>query len=164
MARIVLDGIERDVMVERGPSGTTVFVDGRPYRISEVVHLAGAVGFFAGHASHVAYVSSGPTGTRVSLRGRTYLRTDVRPDADAPSRGGAGVHDGRVEAPMPGSIIALHVKPGDAVKTGQPLVVLESMKMHNELVAPIDGVVRGIHCKVGDQVGFGEILAEIGAE
>ena len=163
MARIILDGIERDVLIERGRSGMTVFVDGRPYRVSEVIHLAGAVGFFAGHASHVAHVSSGPAGARISLRGRTYLRTDVRPDADAPSRGG-GLRDGRVEAPMPGSIIAVHVKPGDVVRAGQPLVVLESMKMHNEVASPIDGVVRGVHCRVGDQVGFGQALAEIGAD
>lgn len=164
MARIVLDGIEREVMVERGPSGTTVFVDGRPYRVSEIVHLAGAVGFFAGVTSHVAYVSSGPTGTRVSLRGRTFLRTDVRMDADAPAHAGGGVRDGRIEAPMPGSIIALHVKAGDAVKAGQPVVVLESMKMHNEVLAPIDGVVKRMTCNVGDQVGFGQVLAEIGSE
>ena len=74
------------------------------------------------------------------------------------------MRDGRIEAPMPGSIIALHVKPGDPVKSGQPVVVLESMKMHNELVAPVDGVVRSLQCKVGDQVGFGQVLAEIGME
>jgi biotin carboxyl carrier protein len=52
----------------------------------------------------------------------------------------------------------------ERVKSGQPAVVLESMRMHNEIEAPVDGVVRRINCKVGDQVGFGHVLAEIGAE
>lgn len=164
MAKVVLDGIERDVVVERGPSGTIVSVDGRRYDVSEVIPLAGAVAFLVGQTSHVAHVSNGPAGTRISLQGRNYLRTDARPDADGPRRTGGGVHDGRIEAPLPGGIIALHVRVGDAVKTGDPIVVLESMKMHNEITAPIDGVVRCVHCKVGDQVGFGHVLAEIGAE
>jgi biotin carboxyl carrier protein len=164
MPKIVLDGIERDVRVERGPKGTVVLVDGRPHSVSEVIHLAGAVAFLSGTASHVAYVSSDRSGARISLRGRTYLRSDVRMDADEPGRGAGAPRDGRVEAPMPGSIIAVHVRAGDTVKAGQPLVVLESMKMHNEITAPIDGVVRSVHCEVGDQIGFGQVLVETGAE
>lgn len=161
MAKIVLDGIEREVAIERTPSGALVRVDDRRYAVSDVVHLAGSVAFFIEQKSHVAYVSTGATGTRISLHGRTYVRTDARIDADAPSLTHAG--DGRVEAPMPGAIIALHVGTGDAVKAGQPMVILESMKMHNEITAPMDGVVRRIHCKAGDQVGFGQLLAEITA-
>lgn len=163
MAKMVLDGVERDVNVERGPDGTVVTVDGRRYPVSDIIPMAGAVAFFAGQTSHVAHVSSGPAGTRISLRGHTHLRADARPDADAPLAS-AGARDGRIEAPMPGGIIALHVRTGDHVTVGQPIAVLESMKMHNEITAPIDGVVRRINCKVGDQVSFGHVLAEIGAE
>ena len=164
MAKIVIDGIAREVEVKRGAGGTVVTVDGRKYAVNDILPLAGAVAFFAGQTSHVAHVSNGPAGTRISLKGRSHLRTDARKDADGPRRSAAGVHNGRVEAPMPGGIIALHVAAGDTVKAGQPLVVLESMKMHNEIPAPMDGVVRRINCKVGDQVSFGHVLAEIGAE
>ncbi len=164
MAKINLDGIEREVNVQHGPDGTVVTVDGRHYPVSEIIPMAGAVAFFAGRVSHLAHVSSGPSGTRISLGGHTHMRADVRTDADVPSRAGGGVHDGRVEAPMPGGIIALHVAAGDAVKAGQPIAVLVSMKMHNEINAPIDGVVRRVNCKVGDQVSFGHVLVEIGAE
>ena len=163
MAKIVLDGIEREVLVERGPDGTIVTVDGRRYPVSDVIALEGAIAFFANGASRTAYVSTGPTGTRISIGGGTYLRADANVDADRPAAAAGGLHDGRVEAPMPGGIIALHVKAGDAVKTGDPLVVLESMKMHNEITAPIDGVVKRLNCKVGEQVSFGHVLAEIGA-
>jgi biotin carboxyl carrier protein len=80
-----------------------------------------------------------------------------------PARTGGGSSDGRVQAPMPGGIIAVHVHEGDHVTAGQPLVVLESMKMHNEITSPADGVVQRIHSKVGDQVSFGHVLVEIGA-
>jgi biotin carboxyl carrier protein len=163
MAKIVLDGIEREVSVERGAEGTVVTVDGRRYPVSEIIPMAGAVAFFSGAVSHVAHVSSGPSGARISLGGRTHVRQHARLDADVPSRAGGGVHDGRVEAPMPGGIIALHVAAGDAVKAGQPIAVLVSMKMHNEINSPIDGVVRRVNCKVGDQVSFGHVLVEIGA-
>ena len=162
MTKIVLDGIEREVLVERGAAGTTVSVDGRRYPVSDVISLEGALAFFASGASQTAYVSTDPSGTRISLGGRTYLRSGVGVDADRPSGAAGGLHDGRVEAPMPGGIIALHVKAGDEVKTGDPLAVLESMKMHNEITAPIDGVVKRVNCKVGDQVSFGHVLAEIG--
>jgi biotin carboxyl carrier protein len=164
MAKIVLDGIARDVVVERGPNGTVVSVDGRRHDVKDIIPLAGALAFFDGRVSHVAYVSTGAAGSRISLNGRTYLRTDARIDEDRPSRGAGGIHDGRIEAPMPGGIIAIHVKAGDTVKTGDPIAVLESMKMHNEITAPIDGVIRRINCKPGDQVSFGHVLAEIGAD
>ena len=163
MAKIVLDGVTREVALERSQNGVVVVVDGRRHAVSEVITLASSVSFLLGNVSHVAFVSSSATGTRISLKGHTYLRTDARVDTDMPSRG-SGAGDGRVLAPMPGSIIALHVKEGERVSTGHPVVVLESMKMHNEITSPIDGVVRRIHCKVGDQVSFGHVLVEIGAE
>ncbi len=65
---------------------------------------------------------------------------------DADSRGGP------VIAPMPGAVTAVHVRNGDTVTTGQPLVVLEAMKMEHQLLAPADGVVRDLAVGPGDQV------------
>lgn len=164
MAKIVLDGVEREVAIVRDKDGTVVTVDGRRYDVSEVATVPGAITFLIDRRSCVAHVSSGPAGTRLSLAGRTYLRSVARPDEDLPARGHHGERDGRVEAPMPGGIIALHVAKGDAVKAGQPIIVLESMKMHNEIAAPLDGVVGRLNCKVGDQVSYGQVLAEIAAK
>jgi biotin carboxyl carrier protein len=163
MAKIVLDGVAREVVIERGKDGVVVVVDGRRHAVSNIDANPGALTFFLGNAPKTAYVSSGPTGTRISLNGRTYARADARPDADAPLAS-AGARDGRIEAPMPGGIIALHVHAGDHVTVGQPVAVLESMKMHNEITAPVDGVVQRVNVKVGEQVSFGHVLAEIAAE
>ncbi len=75
--------------------------------------------------------------------------------------GDAAGEGGRLTAPMPGRVIALLVKPGDAVKRGQPLAVMEAMKMEHTLTAPADGTVRELRYAVGDQVAEGESLLEL---
>jgi 3-methylcrotonyl-CoA carboxylase alpha subunit len=65
---------------------------------------------------------------------------------------------GGLTAPMPGKVTALHVKAGDAVKAGQPLIVVEAMKMEHTIHAPADGKVAEVRFHPGDQVGEGEVL------
>jgi len=71
--------------------------------------------------------------------------------------------EAHVKAPMPGLVLRVLVGVGDVVARGQGLVVLEAMKMENELAAPIDGTVRAIHAAVGDAVGKNSPLVEIAA-
>jgi 3-methylcrotonyl-CoA carboxylase alpha subunit len=59
---------------------------------------------------------------------------------------------GSLAAPMPGRIVQLMVEPGAKVAKGEPLLVLEAMKMEHTIVAPADGVVADVHCAVGEQV------------
>ena len=66
-----------------------------------------------------------------------------------------------ISAPMPGSILKVNVKAGEAVKRGQVLLVLEAMKMENEIQAPQSGVVISVHVKKGDSVAPDETLVEI---
>jgi len=70
-------------------------------------------------------------------------------------------HGGALTSPMPGRLIALHVKPGDTVKRGQPLIVMEAMKMEHTISAPEAGVVTDILFAVGDQVTEGEELIRL---
>ena len=62
---------------------------------------------------------------------------------------------------MPGSIVDISVKQGDLIKEGDVLLVLEAMKMENEITAPRSGTVRAVHVKVGDNVDSGDLLVEI---
>lgn len=66
-----------------------------------------------------------------------------------------------VSAPMPGKILAVKSNPGQAVKRGQVLLILEAMKMENEIVAPEDGTVASINVAVGDMVEPGATLATL---
>ncbi|HUR50657.1 MAG TPA: acetyl/propionyl/methylcrotonyl-CoA carboxylase subunit alpha [Mycobacteriales bacterium] len=72
-------------------------------------------------------------------------------------------HDGDVASPMPGSVIAVHVSAGQAVTKGQPLVVVEAMKMEHTLTAPLDGTVSDVLVRVGQQVAVDELLVSVGA-
>ncbi len=75
------------------------------------------------------------------------------------ARGTAG--GGVLKAPMPGLVVRLAVAVGDEVAAGQGLVVLEAMKMENELKAPAAGVVASIRAAVGQAVEKGEVLLEL---
>lgn len=82
--------------------------------------------------------------------------------APAPAAPAAVAGDGtKVEAPMPGTIIDVKVSVGDTVKAGQPIVILEAMKMENDIVAPIDGTVTSILVKKGDTVNSNDAIATV---
>jgi 3-methylcrotonyl-CoA carboxylase alpha subunit len=72
----------------------------------------------------------------------------------------AGTAEAAVRAPLPGKIIDLKVKVGDKVSKGQPLLVLEAMKMEHTLAAPADGTVKSVRYAVGEQVAEGAELVE----
>lgn len=67
----------------------------------------------------------------------------------------------KINAPMPGKIVDVKVKVGDAVKKGQTVLVLEAMKMENDIVAPEDGTVASINAAVGSAVEAGETIATL---
>jgi acetyl-CoA carboxylase biotin carboxylase subunit len=87
--------------------------------------------------------------------GETSVVHPYDPFAAADAAGGAS---DRIVSPMPGKIIQLHVKAGDAVKKGQPLAVLEAMKMEHTLSAPADARVASVDVVQGDQVTDGAIV------
>ena len=67
----------------------------------------------------------------------------------------------KVNAPMPGKILAVKANAGQAVKKGDVIIVLEAMKMENDIVAPQDGTIASVSCAVGDQVEAGALLASL---
>jgi acetyl-CoA/propionyl-CoA carboxylase biotin carboxyl carrier protein len=79
----------------------------------------------------------------------------------AASRGGARPGDGRVTAPMQGTVTMVDVAVGDVVSSSTRVVALEAMKMENALVAGIDGTVAAVHVTVGDNVAPGTLLVEV---
>ena len=80
--------------------------------------------------------------------------------APAPAAAPAGGE--KICAPMPGNILAVNVAAGDAVKKGQVLMILEAMKMENEIMAPCDGPVTSVAAAKGAAVESGALLCTIG--
>jgi acetyl-CoA/propionyl-CoA carboxylase, biotin carboxylase, biotin carboxyl carrier protein len=73
--------------------------------------------------------------------------------------GQSGAPDGVVSAPMQGTIVKVHVKAGETVRSGDPICVLEAMKMENEVVSPADGDVVDLRVEPGDTVAPGQVIA-----
>lgn len=83
--------------------------------------------------------------------------------APAPKKAASAGAEGsvKVAAPMPGKILGVKASAGQAVKKGDVLIVLEAMKMENEIVAPSDGTVASINVAVSDSVEAGATLATL---
>ena len=83
-------------------------------------------------------------------------------DAAAGDHVGPGEGPSTVVAPMPGTVIKVHVHEGSTVKAGEPLVVLEAMKMETPLSSPYDATVLAVHVQEGDRVAGGAVLVDLG--
>ncbi|HEU5449148.1 MAG TPA: biotin carboxylase N-terminal domain-containing protein [Acidimicrobiia bacterium] len=85
------------------------------------------------------------------------------PDVDAASHHhrGAAAEQSALTAPMPGTVIAVRVRPGDRVEARETLCVLEAMKMETPIVSPYEAVVRAVHVEEGDRVAGGSLLVEL---
>jgi biotin carboxyl carrier protein len=94
---------------------------------------------------------------QIQVRGLEKERASAVGPRPAPSIAGAGA----IRAIMPGSIVRVLVAPGDEVAAGDVLLVLEAMKMENELQAPISGVVKAIYVEPGQAVEMNAVLTEI---
>ncbi|MFV0341296.1 MAG: biotin/lipoyl-containing protein [Anaerocolumna sp.] len=84
----------------------------------------------------------------------------VQEAAPAPKAGGTA-GSVKVNSPMPGKILALKANIGQSVKHGDVILILEAMKMENEIVAPEDGVVASVNVSTGDMVEAGSLLATL---
>jgi biotin carboxyl carrier protein len=97
----------------------------------------------------------------IHFNGRTW---DVEADSGKSKkrgRSGAGAASDQVAAPMPGKITKLLVQVGQEIKKGQPVLVMEAMKMEYTLKSDILGRVLELHCAVGDQVVLGRTLVQL---
>jgi acetyl/propionyl-CoA carboxylase alpha subunit len=110
--------------------------------------------------NEAAAVLAGPDGPLICFGGGEAYEF-VSAGAVAAHEGAGG--DGTILAPMPGRIVAVAAKAGDAVKRGAPLVTLEAMKMEHVLTAPFDGSVAEVMAQVGQQVSEGVLLARVEA-
>ena len=87
--------------------------------------------------------------------------TETKPATPKPVEVKAEAGSGIVRAPLPGNVVSIKCREGDRVNAGDPLLVLESMKMENTIYAPKSGVVKRVAVSEGTSVQFGEVLVEL---
>jgi len=143
-----------------------ISINGKTYEVDfESVSGQPVYSLIADGKSHEAYVREGDDDWQVLLRGRLYP-VKVEDEREkrlraAAGRGVAETGEFHLKAPMPGLVVAIHVEEGQEVTKGQVLLILESMKMQNELKAPRDGTVNRIKVKPGESVEQKQALLSV---
>ena len=143
-----------------------ISVDGKVYEVDfESVSGQPVYSLILDGKSHEAYVASGDNNWQVLLRGRLFPVTveDEREKRLRTAAGGGVAETGEfhLRAPMPGLVVAIPVEEGQQIKKGQVLLILESMKMQNELKSPRDGTVGRIRVKPGETVEQKQTLLSV---
>ena len=162
-----LDGSRFEVNLD----GDLARVDGGPPRTARLMDVEGSperlltIGADAHEMHRLIARREGPRGHYVLiLNGRRYVvdALDERARAIRDLSGSAVASSAprHLTAPMPGLVVRVNVSSGDAVAAGQSLVVMEAMKMENELRAPAEGKVKAVRCAVGTAVEKGTVLVE----
>jgi len=85
----------------------------------------------------------------------------VSTSAKSAPKSATAVPDSAIVAPLPGLILKINIKPGDSIKAGQVVLIMEAMKMENDIQALADGTVKSIAVKEGDSVNEGDVLVEL---
>jgi biotin carboxyl carrier protein len=134
-----------------------ISVDGKTYEVDfESVSGQPVYSLIVDGRSHESYIQPGDEAWQVLLRGRLYqvIVENEREKRLRAAAGGGVAETGEfhLKAPMPGLVVTVQVEEGQAVKKGQVLIILESMKMQNELKSPRDGIVNRIRVRAGESV------------
>ena len=154
--------VKASLTYERGGSLTLSVGSGEAMVTSPLVFEQRAGGIelqFAGQRTRAAVYPQGEVDHVFTPLGATQI-TSI--DLLAHS-GETAAEGGRLTAPMPGKVVSFAVKAGDAVTKGQPLAVMEAMKMEHTIAAPADGVVQELLYAPGDQVTEGAELLKLSA-
>jgi len=164
---VTLDGAEHEVVVD----GDRVTVDGAPARAHiEMVHGTPVCHLVLDGRSHTFAVAAAGSGGHWTLLDRgepvevEVLDERTRHIRSLVGAGKSQAGSGAIKAPMPGLVVKVLVEPGAAVSAGQGLVVLEAMKMENEIKAAAAGVVEAVSVRPGQAVEKGAVLLVLRAE
>ncbi len=156
-------------------------LDGRTHHVTLEEHADGPRFVVEGEAFTPDVKSTGKGTYEVTLDGSTFefhihngivsmgphpLDLEVRrAKPELVRAGGAGKRgEGRIKPPMPGKVVEVHVKVGQEVAEGEVLLVLEAMKMQNDVKSPIAGIVEKVHVQDGANVDAATVMLEIAPE
>ena len=147
-----LGGDEFEAFVHREADKLTVTIEGEKFEAK--IGDGGTVTI----GGHTYKVHVGEREAQVDGSHLPFRILDIKSGAAGETGGARGA---RVKPPMPGKIVTVAVNEGDEVKQGQVLVILEAMKMQNEIAAPASGVVKKVHVKPGQNVEGKDVLVEL---
>ncbi len=161
----LLDGGKREETIDvsmQGPGLYEVRINGKLHRVDAFRHDYGTVSMIVDTQSYSVTLDTGKTGVKVHIRDSVYP-LEILDEQRLRMRRASGKFtvEGKqtLTSPMPGKVVKLLARPGDAVKEGQGIVVVEAMKMENELKSPKDGKLLEVLVVEGQAVEGGAKLA-----
>ena len=157
---------EEDLILKVEAGQVSAEIGGRVYELEVREPSPGSYLFFHGNDVYECLVTERAKSKDhfdVSFRGHNYAVTIVDPKRLRSGQNSDRHHHGVAEivAPMPGKIVRVQLEAGANVEKGVGIVVVEAMKMQNEMKSPRDGVVVTINVKPGDTVNAGDVLAVV---
>lgn len=161
---VVINSTRRVVELERDANAWRISLDDQVVDADAVEIAPNIFSILLGGKSYEIHVTPTPAGALTLQTGRHEFTAEVTdPRAWRGRRHGALEAEGRQQilAPMPGKIVRVLVQTGEKVQAGQGLLVVEAMKMQNEIRSPKSGTVERLLVKEGQPVNAGEVLAWI---
>ena len=160
--RFQLEGQPHNVVVDEAGGSLSVAVDdGDPIVVDATTSgVPGLISMIVDGQPRRAYISRRGQGLAVTIEGRTFV---LQPASSARGRGavgGATDPPGQISAPLAGVVVEVRAPAGTQVKTGDAVVVIEAMKMQNEVQAREDGTITAVHCTEGSRVEKGDLIVE----
>jgi len=159
-----IDGRDAEVAVDAAGDVSTVDVEGTRYALELFPRADGSfVAIFEDGRVLRARVAPGKKETRLRFRGADMALRLFDP-RDASAAGAESEGEAEVVAAMPGRVLEVRVAEGDRVAKGDLLLILEAMKMQNEIRAEADQVVAEVHCAAGQAVEAGALLVRFASD
>ena len=163
--QVTVDGREFDITLEYRSERFVAVIDGKEYSVKQTPLTEGRSLLLIDNESlEVDVHSHNGNGERRVFMAGMEIQTSIEDYAVAQMRKAAGISHAKTDdvlrAPMPGLVVEIKVKAQDKVAKGQPLVVVEAMKMENIIKATHAGTIKKINIQAGNSVEKGDILLE----
>jgi len=154
----------RVIGLERDGTGWRLTLDGRPVAVDAVEIAPNTLSILLDGQSFEINVTPSPDGKlKLQTGSREFIAEVIDPRAWSGRRHGSVEAEGpqQIVAPMPGKVVRLLAREGDRVEAGQGLLVVEAMKMQNEIRSPKSGTVERVLAKEGQPVNAGDVLCVV---
>ena len=158
-----INGVQRTVKIDKGVDSLQAILDENTSTVEVIPSGNGCVILRIDEKNHTVRYARDDDGLHMMISGWAFTSVEPGADAGLGARDAIDIIDGKqiLVAPMPGQVVKVNVKVGDKVTRKQCLIIVEAMKMENELNTAIDGVVTAVHVAAGQQVGALQPLVEV---
>ena len=150
-----------EIELEKTASGYCAKINGEDRKVEIVRAADGELNLLVDGQPRTVYFAMNGTARFIAYDGKTYALNAATRGASRHSSAQAHSGEDAIRAPMPGQVRAVNVAVGDAVESGQTLLLLEAMKMEIKIITPRAGKIAKMNVKIGDLVEKEQVVAEI---